>query len=99
VATESLNKMNIGDEAPDFNLTGIDDKKHSLEEFSGSEATLIIFMCNHCPYVRAKLNTIIELQEKFKGKNVSIVGINSNDPNYHDEGFENMKKFATERGI
>src|SRR5437899_2060232 len=99
VLTESAKKLKAGDGAPHFNLKGIDGKMHSSDEFANSKAVLIIFMCNHCPYVKAKLNSVIGLYEKFKDKKVSVVGINSNDPDYPEEGFENMKRFAAEWGI
>lgn len=90
--------LKTGDKAPDFNLLGIDDKKHSLSEFR-NHPLLVIFMCNHCPYVQAKVGAMNEIYEKFTNK-IAIVGINSNDPtNYPDDSFENMKKFAKEKGI
>ena len=91
--------LKTGDKAPDFNLLGIDDKKHSLAEFKENPVKLIIFMCNHCPYVQAKVIAMNEIYEKFKGK-IAIIGINSNDPtNYPDDSFDNMKRFAKEKGI
>ncbi len=91
--------LKTGDSAPDFNLLGTDDKKHSLSEFKGKSAFLLIFMCNHCPYVQAKVSAMNEIYEKFKDK-IAMVGINSNDPtNYPDDSFENMKIFAKEKGI
>ncbi len=87
-----------GDQAPDFNLLGIDDKKHILSEFK-NKAMLIVFMCNHCPYVKAKTKALNEIYDKFKN-DIVMIGINSNDPtNYSDDSFENMKKFANEKGI
>jgi len=96
--TESVKKLNQGDGAPDFSLPGIDGGTHSLNDLGGSEGTLIIFMCNHCPYVRVKIDDLISLHKKFEGK-VAVIGINSNDPGYPGEGMENMKEFAKERGI
>jgi len=96
--TKSQIKLNHGSKAPDFRLKGIDDKIHSLDEFSDAEGLLLIFMCNHCPYVKAKLPAIIELYKKFAGR-VGFIGINSNDPVYPGEGMENMKAFAAEQGI
>jgi len=98
VLTESDKKLNQGDGAADFNLPGVDSKMHSLGDISGQEGTLIIFMCNHCPYVIAKIDDIVALHKKF-GDRVAVVGINSNDPEYPGEGMENMKNFAQERGI
>ena len=90
--------LKTGDKAPDFNLLGIDDKKHSLSEFR-NRPLLVIFMCNHCPYVQAKVEAMNEIYEKAKDK-IAMIGINSNDPtNYSDDSFENMKKFAKEKNI
>ena len=91
--------LKTGDSAPDFNLLGIDDKKHSLSEFNEYPVLLVIFMCNHCPYVQAKVTALNEIYEKFKD-NLAMIGINSNDPtNYPDDSFENMKGFVKEKGI
>jgi len=88
-----------GDKAPDFALLGTDDKKHTLSEFKNYKAVLVVFMCNHCPYVQAKTKALNEIHEKFKN-DIIMIGINSNDPtNYPDDSFENMKKFAKEKGI
>jgi peroxiredoxin len=87
------------DKAPDFTLLGTDDKKHSLSEFKNYKVVLIVFMCNHCPYVQAKTKALNEIYDKFKN-DIMMIGINSNDPtNYPDDSFENMKKFAKEKGI
>jgi len=91
--------LKTGDRAPDFDLFGTDDKKHGLSEFKEYTGLLVVFMCNHCPYVQAKTKALVELHNKFKD-NIAIIGINSNDPtNYPDDSFENMKKFAKEKGI
>ena len=95
VKTPSSQTLQAGQKAPDFSLKGVDDKKYPLQNFN-SKALLIVFMCNHCPYVHARLGDIIVLQEKFKGS-LQVVGINSNDPNYEGEGFENMVRFVKER--
>lgn len=99
VVMESQVVLKKGDSAPDFELLGIDDKKHSLASYGNYEAVLVIFMCNHCPYVKAKVDAINEIQNKFKDK-VAVIGVNSNDPiAYPDDSFDSMKKFATEKGI
>jgi peroxiredoxin len=99
VLLESQIKLKTRDRAPDFELLGIDDKKHSLNDYKDYEGLLVIFMCNHCPYVKAKIKAINEVHEKFKDK-IAVIGINSNDPiNYPDDSFENMKKIAKEKGI
>jgi peroxiredoxin len=85
--------LKTGSKAPDFALKGVDGKVHSLQEFK-SKATLVVFICNHCPYVKARIGDIVALQGKFKPSELQVIGINSNDPNYQDEGFDNMVKFA-----
>lgn len=99
VLLESQIKLKTGDQAPNFELIGIDDKKHSLNDYKNYEGLLVLFICNHCPYVKAKVDAIKEIHEKFKDK-VALVGINSNDTtNYPDDSFENMKKIAKEKGL
>ncbi len=88
VLLESQIKLKAGDQAPDFDLIGIDDKNHSLNDYKDYDGLLVLFTCNHCPYVKAKVEAIKEIHEKFKDK-VALVGINSNDPtNYPDDNFE-----------
>lgn len=95
VKTLSSQTLQVGQKAPDFKLKGVDGKMYSLNDFD-AKALLVVFICNHCPYVHARLDDIITLQEKFKD-DLQVVGINSNDPNYEGEGYENMVKFAKER--
>jgi peroxiredoxin len=96
--TQSFQKLKGRDKAPDFALKGVDDKTYSLSDFAGKEGVLIVFMCNHCPYVKAKIDAIVKLHEKWANK-VGFVGINSNDPEYEGEGMNNMKEFAKERNM
>jgi len=99
VLLESKISLKTGDAAHDFLLMGIDDKMHSLDSYSESKGLLIIFICNHCPYVKAKIDAIKQIHEKFK-ENIALVGINSNDSTeYPDDSFENMKKIANEKCI
>ena len=82
--------------APDFELPGIDEDVHHLSRYLEKfRAIAVIFMCNHCPYVQLYLNRMKELQADFQDRNVTLIGINANDPNqYPDDSFENMKIFA-----
>ena len=96
----ATNNLEIGSPAPDFNLTDVDDKKYSLESFKDKNALIIIFSCNHCPYVQAYEDRIIQLQKDYADKGVAIVAINSNeDVNYPDDSFDNMKKRAAEKNF
>jgi len=96
--TESHVQFKQGDPAPAFSLPGINGKTHSLEGQKGKKGLLVIFMCNHCPYVKARMGEMAALQKEFGGK-VAIVGINSSDPEYPGEGEDNMKAFAKEYDI
>ncbi|MDW7641916.1 MAG: thioredoxin family protein [Nitrosarchaeum sp.] len=96
VLLESQIKLKTGDNAPIFQLLGVDNKKHALNDYNNFQGILIIFMCNHCPYVKSKIETLNELYEKFSNK-IAIIGINSNDSkDYPEDSFENMKKMAKE---
>lgn len=97
VLLESQIKLKTGDVAPEFQLLGVDDKEHTLNDYSNYQGILVIFMCNHCPYVKAKIEALNELFEKF-GDKIAIVGINSNDAeDYPEDSFENMKKMVKEK--
>ena len=95
LSSQTLKKNN---NAPTFSLKGTDDKLYSLEDFK-SKCLLIVFICNHCPYVKARIGDLVALQGKFPESELQIVGINSNDPSYQDEGFENMVKFSKEHNL
>jgi len=87
----------LGTPAHDFSLEGTDSKTHSLKNYSEKEIIVIVFMCNHCPYVKAVLKRIIELQNEFIDRGVQFIGINPNDATrYPDDSLENMKISAKE---
>ncbi len=90
--------LKTGSSAPNFQLKGVDGKVHSLAEYK-SRAILVVFICNHCPFVKARIDDIIALQSKFKPTELRVIGINSNDSNYQEEGFDNMVKFSEQYGL
>jgi peroxiredoxin len=96
VKTVSSQVLNTGEKSPAFKLKGVDNKTYSLKDFDSSNSLLVVFICNHCPYVRARIGDIVNLQSLFRTSELQVVGINSNDPNYEGEGFDNMIKFARE---
>ncbi len=99
VLLESKN-LPLGTKANDFELRGIDESKHGLNDYSDAKVLVIIFMCNHCPYVQAVIGRLIELQEEFKNKGVQFVGINSNDSeNYPEDDYEKMSEYAKKWGL
>ena len=99
VKTESTRVLRKHQQAPDFSLVGTDDRVYSLENFSSSRLILVVFICNHCPYVKARIHDLVALQSKFNRSDLQVITINSNDPDYQDEGFLNMKNFSKEYGL
>ena len=86
--------------ATSFRLSGVDSKTYSLENFSDKNVLVIIFMCNHCPYVKAVLQRLIDLQAEKEHQGVQLVGINSNDvERYPEDSMENMQKITKKKGI
>ena len=82
----------LGTPAVNFELSGSDSKVYSLESFADKTLLVIIFMCNHCPYVKAVLQRLIDLQKETEYRGVQLVGINSNDAQrYPDDSLENMQ--------
>lgn len=96
----SSNESRLGSDIIDFSLKGIDEKIYSASDFKDKEILVIIFQCNHCPYVKAVMDRFVSLQEKFKNQKVQLIGINPNDPEtYPEDSFEGMKTFASKYKI
>jgi peroxiredoxin len=90
----------MGAVAPDFSLPGVDGKNYSLQSFSGKSIVVIIFSCNHCPYVQAYEDRMIALQRQYQDKGVSFVAINANETvNYPGDTFDKMVVRAKEKGF
>ena len=86
---------NFGKKAEDFKLKSINNKMISLNDIKGDKATLIIFICNHCPYVKAIIRDLAKDCNELKKDGINTVAIMSNDTkNYPEDSFENMIKFA-----
>ena len=94
-------RLKIGDEAIPFELPGVDGKTYSFTTIGeAKEATVVVFMCNHCPYVLAWLDRLIDTAKDYADQSVAFVGINSNDPNkYAADGFEGMRQLAKEQKL
>lgn len=89
----------LGTEAPAFSLPDYDGKLVSSEEYRGKRGLLVMFMCNHCPYVKHVAPELARLADDYSAKGVGIVGISSNDvANYPDDSPEKMKEEAAEQG-
>ena len=85
----------FGRKAENFKLKSIEKKFISLNDIVGEKATLIMFICNHCPYVKAIIRELADHCSKLKEDGINSVAIMSNDTkNYPEDSFENMKKFS-----
>ena len=86
---------NFGEKAKDFNLLSIENKKVSLDDIRGENGTLVMFICNHCPYVKAVINDIVEDAKFLEDLGIKSTAIMSNDvKNYPEDSFENMISFS-----
>lgn len=92
--------LELGTEAPDFKLPDtISGKVYDLEEFKGNRALLVIFMCNHCPYVKLIKEELVRFATDYMPKGVGVIAISSNDAeNYPDDSPEKMKEDAERLG-
>lgn len=85
----------LGMKAPTFSLPATDGKTYSLDRLKGARGTIVIFMCNHCPYVKAVTDRIVRDAKELEPFGVATVAISSNDARaYPEDSFENMKAFA-----
>lgn len=86
---------NFGEKAIEFKLTGIDEKEWVLSDCVGEKGLLVMFICNHCPYVKSIQGKLVEDTLKLKEAGINSVAIMSNDPtDYPEDSFENMQKVA-----
>ena len=89
----------LGFEAPDFSLPGVDGRHWSLKDFRNQKALLVIFMCNHCPYVIAVQERINALAKRYQSGGLAVVAINPNDAvRYQADSMAAMKVRAAEQG-
>lgn len=91
--------LELGTKAPDFKLPDTDGKLISRDDFRGKKALLVIFMCNHCPYVVHIADHLASLAKEYMAKGIAVVGINSNDAvKYPDDAPEKMRVEKEKRG-
>ena len=85
----------FGKKADYFELKSIDNKIISLNDAKGENGTLIMFICNHCPYVLAVINNVVEDCKELENEGIKSIAIMSNDPSrYEEDSFDNMIKFS-----
>ena len=89
---------NFNWKAPNFNLRSVNEKTYSFSSIKGENGTLVMFICNHCPYVKSVIGRIVEDCKILQEKGVGVIAIMSNDvndPTYgHEDSFENMILFS-----
>ena len=90
----------FGWNAPDFELLGTDGINHSFASVHGENGTLVMFICNHCPYVKSVIHRIVEDCKILQANGVGIIAVMSNDvndPKYgHEDSFDNMQVFSND---
>ncbi len=90
----------FGWKAPDFTLPATDGKTYALADIRGPRGTLIMFICNHCPYVLAVIDRIVRDARDLQALGIGVAAISANDATaYPEDSFENMKKMAADQGF
>jgi peroxiredoxin len=85
----------LGKSAPDFRLLATDGKSYQLKDVAGPNGTVIVFICNHCPYVKSVIDRLVEDARALMEEGIGFAAICSNDAkNYPEDSFDNMKRFA-----
>jgi peroxiredoxin len=100
MAFAQANICNFGWKARDFALTGVDGKTYALADVRGPKGTLVMFICNHCPYVKATIGRIVEEATALKALGIGAIAIMPNDvAAYPEDSFDNMKAFARQHRL
>ena len=90
----------LGMKAPPFDLPGVDGHHHTLDSVKGKNGVVVMFICNHCPYVKAVIDKIVRDSRDLAAIGVGSIAISSNDAaEYPEDSFENMKVFANRHGL
>jgi peroxiredoxin len=97
MALTAASICNFGWKARDFRLKGVDGKLYTLADVRGPKGTLVVFICNHCPYVRAVIDRLVDEATALDGIGIGTIAIMPNDTqSYSEDSFDNMKRFARE---
>jgi peroxiredoxin len=99
MAMTASTMMELGTKAPFFELKNTENTLTSLNDFSGAKALVVLFICNHCPYVIHIAPALAKLADEYKSKGIAFIAINSNDTEtYPEDNFDNMIKEKALRG-
>jgi peroxiredoxin len=97
MALTATSICNFGWKARDFRLKGVDGKVYTLADVRGPKGTLVVFICNHCPYVRAVIDRLVEEASALDAIGIGTIAIMPNDTrSYPQDSFDNMRRFARE---
>ena len=91
----------LGTKMPNFNLLGIDGEIYAREMFDGKKGSLVMFICNHCPFVKHVNEEIVNLSNEIMGNDIGVIGINSNDSTqekYAEDSIDKMREYADNLG-
>ena len=92
--------VDLGAPARNFSLPGTDGKMHALADVAGAKGTVIVFICNHCPYVKASIDRLVADARTLMAEGIGFAAICSNDAtSYPEDSFDNMKRFARAHGF
>ncbi len=95
-----MSTLQAGDPAPTFRLKGTDGRMHSLADYAEKPVLVVIFSCNHCPYVQAYEDRMVAIQRDYQERGVQLIAVNSNDDtHYPEDSFEEMVTRAREQAF
>jgi len=95
-----VSTIELGKKAPDFDLPGVDGRNYSLSSFKDKPVLVVMFWCNHCPYVKAYEDRAVAIQREYSTRGVQLVAINSNDDKaYPEDNFPEMVKRSKDKGF
>jgi peroxiredoxin len=98
--TPSTSEIAFGTAAPAFDLPATDGRRYSLDDVAGLKGTVIVFICNHCPYVKAVIERLVEDAGTLLAEGIGFAAICSNDAKSHPaDSFDKMREFAAEHGF
>jgi peroxiredoxin len=102
VGEAARDTLAIGDPAPmtDVKMKNVDGREVSIAGVAGKKGTLVVFTCNHCPWVKAWEKRLVEIGNGYSTRGIGVIAINSNDPEtYAEDGYAQMQKRAKQRGM